>query len=316
MIKVLFLCDKKYWERKMSRVRFHAANAILNHKEIKGIKDGPGFPGWKDVPTSVKKHSPDIVFWFKPLGMKGYDQINVPRVISYNEMYNVESTADEITKSGSGLVICHLANDMPKFSHLSKKHKFINLSHCIEPSIFRDYEQKKVYDILLTGVMANSVYPLRTRIRNLVKDGKFANLKTKTLRHPGYRISDVNSQVISYAKELNKAKVVISCSSKYKYALAKYSEIPACNSLLIADIPDERQAFFNKFIVPIDMSFSDDKIINTIKKWVRSDKEREERTKLGMELTVARYTQAHYAERFHRAITRYLSEKNSKVVTS
>ena len=311
MIKVLFLCDNKYWKRKMSRVRFHAANAILNHKNIIGAKDGPGFPGWKSVPASIEKHSPDIIFWFKPLEMQGFDKVSIPRVISYNEMYDKAVTAREISQSGSDLIVCHLSNDIPHYSDLFKDRKFINLHHCINPSIFRDYKQKKVYDVLVTGVMASSIYPLRARVQGLIKAGKLSNLKTKILRHPGYRISNVDSQVISYAKELNKAKVVISCSSKYKYALAKYSEIPACNSLMMADIPDERQEFFNKFIVPIDMSYSDEKILQTIHRWVRSDKERRIRANLGRELTAARYTQAHYADRFYRSIKRYLEENKA-----
>ena len=143
MIKVLFLCDNKYWKRKMSRVRFHAANAILNHKNIIGAKDGPGFPGWKSVPASIEKHSPDIIFWFKPLEMQGFDKVSIPRVISYNEMYDKAVTAREISQSGSDLIVCHLSNDIPHYSDLFKDRKFINLHHCINPSIFRDYKQKK-----------------------------------------------------------------------------------------------------------------------------------------------------------------------------
>jgi spore maturation protein CgeB len=44
---------------------------------------------------------------------------------------------------------------------------------------------------------------------------------------------------IDYAKELNKAKISIACTSKYHYTIAKIFEIPACNSVLLCDYTSE-----------------------------------------------------------------------------
>ncbi len=299
-IKILYLCDDKYWKTKMSRVRFHAVDAIFRHKNILGFKDGPGFPEWKNVPHSVKKYNPDIIFWFKPLSMDGYNDIDTPKIISYNEMYDFKNTSKEIIDSDSRLIICHLANDIPKYESLIKKNFiFKNIPHSIEKTVFKDYNQKKIYDVLLTGVMSEKIYPLRCRVKNIIKDKKFKNFKVKIMNHPGYRILDVNSQVVDYAKEINKAKISITCSSIYKYALAKYSEIPACNSLLIADLPNERPDFFNKFIVPIDISDSDNEIIEKIFYWLNNDDERILRSRMGMDLTLSEYTQEKYADKFY-----------------
>ncbi len=146
MIKVLFLCDIKYWENKMSRVRFHSIDAIFKHKNISGIKDGPGFPGWKNAEYSVKKHSPDVVFWFKPLDIPGYDNISVPKIISYNEMYDIQSTKKEIINSKSNIIICHLKNDMINYHNMDKYYNFYNIPHCIEKTIFKNYNENKKYD--------------------------------------------------------------------------------------------------------------------------------------------------------------------------
>jgi len=304
-MKLLMLCDKMFWERKMSRVRFHAMDAIARHPEVEAVKDGPNFDGWVDVPTSVKKHKPDLVFWYKPLEMKGYENVGVPTVISYNELWEIDWSTAEITKSNSNLVVCHHKNDMKNYDHLKDKHIFVNNPHCIEKTIFKDYGLKKEYDVLFVGVVSDSIYPLRGRLYKVIQ--KIPN--HKILKHPGYRIDDIDAQVVHYAKELNKAKIVVTCASKYMYALAKYSEVPACKSFLIADIPDERQQFFRSFMGEVHNNYSEQQIINVINYWISHDKEREEKTKLGYDLTHKDYTQEHYAQRFVEAVNDKLGIK-------
>jgi len=305
MIKLLFLCDKKYWDNKMSRVRFHSAEAILRHKNIIGIKDGAGFDGWVNAEYSVKKHSPDIVFWYKPLEINGYENISVPKIISYNEMYDIENTKKEILKSKSNIVICHLENDMKKYKNIN--FNLYNLPHCIEKTIFKDYKERKKYDVLLAGVISKEIYPLRYKFQKIIKDNLLKNLNVKILNHPGYRIKNVNEQVVSYARELNRSKLVLSCSSIYKYALAKYVEVPACGSLLLADLPDERNEFFKNLIVPIDISMSESEIVEIINYWIKSNDEREEKINLNYKLIMESYTQEHYSEKFYKIIQNYLN---------
>lgn len=305
MIKLLFLCNKKYWDNKMSRVRFHSAEAILRHKNIIGIKDGAGFDGWVDAEYSVKKHSPDIVFWYKPLEINGYENISVPKIISYNEMYDIENTKKEILKSKSNIVICHLENDMKKYKNIN--FNLYNLPHCIEKTIFKDYKERKKYDVLLAGVISKEIYPLRYKFQKIIKDNLLKNLNVKILNHPGYRIKNVNEQVVSYTRELNRSKLVLSCSSIYKYALAKYVEVPACGSLLLADLPDERNEFFKNLIVPIDISMSESEIVEIINYWIKSNDKREEKINLNYKLIMENYTQEHYSEKFYKIIKNYLN---------
>lgn len=302
-MRLLILCSKKYWMEKMSRVRFHAFDAICRHPEIQAFKDGPGFDGWVNCQESVKKYNPDVVFWYKPMEMELYDKVTVPKVIAYNEMYDVIGTKKEIVSSKSNIVICHLANDIKLFQDLHQSHRFVPMGHCVETSIFKDYQQPNEYDILLTGLVDKNIYPLRYRFQEMIKRGAFGKLKTKILKHPGYRINTVDDQVVEYAKELNKAKIVLTCSSKYKYALAKYMEIPACGVLCIGDIPNDREDFFRELIVPIDTSWADSKIIEVINNWLKNETERVEKIKMSLELIRTNHTQEHYAQRFLEVIS-------------
>ena len=125
-MKILILCDKKHWMHKMSRVRFHAMDAISRHYRIEAIKDGPNFPGWKNVQTSVTRYKPDFIFWYKPMEMPGYDKVKVPKIIAYNEMWHIENTTEEITKSKSDIVICHHQNDIRAY----RREFFLVSIHC------------------------------------------------------------------------------------------------------------------------------------------------------------------------------------------
>ena len=84
--------------------------------------------------------------------------------------------------------------------------------------------------------------------------------------------------------------VVVTCSSLYKYALAKYAEIPACRSFMISDIPNEREDFFRNFIGEIHEDYSDGQILDLINCWIQDGDKREEMTNIGYEYTHNNYT--------------------------
>lgn len=303
-MKILMLYNKEWLNTHMCRGDFHSIDAIIRHPDVESVKDGPNFKGWIDVPTSVKRHNPDLVLWHNPLTMKNFEQVGVPTVIRYHEMWNNEWTTGEITKSNSNLVICHHENDMKKYDHLDSRHKLVNISHCAEKTIFKDYGLEKEYDVLFVGIAVDIIYPLRMRLHNIIK--KIPN--HKILEHPGYKLTEdeANKQIINYAKEINKANVVVTCSSLYKYALAKYAEIPACRSFMVSDIPNEREDSFRKFIGEIHEDQSDSQILDIINFWIHDDERREEMTNIGYEYIYNNYTQEHYADRFIKAINKEL----------
>ena len=130
--------------------------------------------------------------------------------------------------------------------------------------------------------------------------------KCKILAHPGYNIPSVEDQVVKYAKEINKAKITLTCSSKYKYALAKYSEIPLCNSLLIADVPDENKDWYKNWMVEVSNDFSDYEIMWKISYFLSKPDLIKERTKEGVEENLKYRIQECYADRFVNIVKSYL----------
>ena len=164
--------------------------------------------------------------------------------------------------------------------------------------------------ILLTGAMSRH-YPFRARLHNLIRSKLKDKFKCKILSHPGD--PGVHYQQIAgatlerYARELNSAKITLTCSSRYKYRLGKYVEIPMCASLLAADLPDEGHDFFRRFMLVLDPNESDDQIIDKLKYYIKNDKVREDKIQLGMKLNM-KYTQEKYAKRFVKVVSEFLGQ--------
>lgn len=297
-MRVLLLCSENLWQHNMDRTIFHVMEAIKRHPNIDAYMNGPGFPEWSGIHNAIARYAPDVIFCVNPLDIPDYENIKTTKIFTCNEVN--DKVIDQIVKSNTDIVICHLVNDMSKIILSNRPNiKVFNIPHCIENTIFKDYYQKKEYDIMLVGIFSRGIYPLRDRLYQLLMSGTLNPYKVKILKHPGYKIANVNEQVVNYAREINKAKIVLTCSSIYKYALSKYMEVPACNSLLVADIPHDRSEIFRKYVVEIDMSWNNEKIIDVLKYWVSNDSARIERSKIGMDLINAEYTQERYVNQFY-----------------
>ena len=146
----------------------------------------------------------------------------------------------EIKESGSQLVICHHLNDCEKYQQMNIPNvKFVYIGHSAEETIFKDYKLDYEYDILFGGDMGPA-YPLRYRYKNIINILKNRGYKCFHMKHPGYNHTDsfTNKYLIEYAKNINKSKIALACTSKWKYRLGKYIEIPMCGkAALCGDLP-------------------------------------------------------------------------------
>jgi hypothetical protein len=228
----------------------------------------------------------------------------------------------EIQLSRSNLIICHHQNDYEWFiqnyntfftnaSNLNPyqyKVIFVNIPHSAEKTIYKDYGLPNIYDVLMVGRTTSKHYPFKNRLVKLIEEKLSKLFKCYILEHPGYNVPDFQNNLKclnNYAKVINQAKVVLSCTSRYKYALGKLVEIPLCNSLICSDIPDERQDFFKKFIWEINDKMSDEEIVNRITMILNNKSKRKEMTMAGKMLMEANFTQEHYADKFIKTIGRY-----------
>ena len=116
--------------------------------------------------------------------------------------------------------------------------KFRWLPHHANTDVFYDYALNRDIDYLMLGAVHESIYPLRCRILEKMSDKPGFVYH----EHPGYRnFSEEDGALVGtrYAWEINRAKIFFSCDSIFRYPLAKYYEVLACKTLLLASASQE-----------------------------------------------------------------------------
>jgi len=314
-MRIVFLCDYSTYKSKASRVRFHGIDAIKRHPGVWLKKTGPGWPGWPGCKKVDSKWNPDLVIAYKPLAMGDYNKIKAPRCQRYNEMWNVNWTKHEIKTWDSRLVICHHLNDIPRFNgKIDSKYKFVHNPHCAETEMYHHWGEEKTTDVLLIGTCSpRTCYPLRYKIANKVGNMmKKAGIKFQIFHHPGYKIKGLEAikhHNKKYAKAISRSKIAITCSSDYRYALAKYPEVPLCKTALCADMPKENQEWYRKWMIEISKDYNAEKIIETIRPYLEDPVRLKNLTQKGYEENLKHRTQEEYARRFVRIAEDFLNGK-------
>lgn len=308
---IIYLCSRKHYLNKMSRVRFHGIQALERLVYVKWW--GPGWDGYDDNATVQENLDSldmrfDLAIVYKPLEMRDFSKINIPKCIRYNEMFDIEWTKREIRESGAELVICHHQNEMEYYTDMPGI-TLEHIAHCAKADIFKPRpEIKKEYDLLLVGALWNR-YPIRLRMQKLFKRIARENpeLRVKVHTHPGYDIGDAHTDrpLIEFAKEINKARIAVTCTGKYRSRYGKMVEIPMCGTAIACDLPDEETDAFRKFVIRIDNSMTDDDIISSLKYFLDKGSELKRRVDLGLEWS-SKYTQRDYGRRFLDVIYKFL----------
>lgn len=164
------------------------------------------------------------------------------------------------------------------------------------------------------GALSDKIYPLRTKIAR-----EMAGMKGFVHHHhPGYRdfapAEEQEKRVgESFAREINKAKIFFTCDSVFKYPIAKYFEVPACSTLLLASGSRELE----------DLGFIDGKTFveitehNYLEKamyYLEHEDERLEIARRGYEMIRHNHTAAVRARQLEGYIRRHLNEQRLTAV--
>ena len=280
---VCYVCDLKYIISKMSRVRFWGIEELGNHPNVQVHMTGMGFKHFEPM-KSIQQNvidmgiNFDIVFWYKPLdeNYKFDKDVDFPfkTCLRYNEMWDQTWTQKEINETNTDVIICHHENDYLKYCKLYAEDKtkmFYYCPHHAHPKIFNVLEPsvKKDIDILISGVCKEKHYPLKYKLSCLIKKYQKTLLNKYNIvfhQHPGYNHTDSfkNKNQIEYNALINRSKICIACTSKYKYRLGKYVEIPMAGGLVLGDIPFEDQNNFRKFVLEVNIEDNDQTILSVL----------------------------------------------------
>ena len=173
-LKILYLIQKDIYITKLSRVRFHAIEALSSICDL--TIWGPGWNHYNIEETleynlNYINGNFNFIIVYKPEHLIEFDKVKIKSCITYNEMWDESYTLNEINLSKCDIIICHHENDLNKYVNtLNKKithyTKLIHIPHCAKKEIFYDRKLPKNIDILLCGSIGRH-YPLRQRLRNV-----------------------------------------------------------------------------------------------------------------------------------------------------
>lgn len=151
--------------------------------------------------------------------------------------------------------------DCSEFNHL------INYTKCnphivslhVDTQIFKNLNIEKDIDILIYGADLQWVYPLRNKIKNVVKN---MNIKYHIIddvhRH------NKNNWNQGLANLLNRSWLTVCTCSIFDYLVQKYFEATACGSVVIGNMATQGKEIWKDNYIDIPHDASDTLIQNTI----------------------------------------------------
>jgi len=188
----------------------------------------------------------DSYFPYDPRGFKyeGFDRVPCSKGFILGDYWEVTGAERDrfvnyVISSKSDFVISLFPQPLTIFSESPISKKLFYLPPCFDPAIFRDWRVPKTFDIgfLAAGTVEPSpTYPERARIHErLLKKG----LKYLYAAHPGWGKSAARHPLVGsgFSRAINSCRMFVTTAGSLRNANAKYIEILASRSLLLADEP-------------------------------------------------------------------------------
>ncbi|MDO6657629.1 glycosyltransferase [Anaerobacillus sp. 1_MG-2023] len=215
----------------------------------------------------------------------GLENTDIPIGIMMHDLhYKVASRKRMMKRVQPSVIFTHYRDAfMESFQEFQSE--MVWFPHHVPKDIFHDYKLIKDTDILMMGSMIPKLYPFRNQMYRHLKQRKGFLYHS----HPGYD-KEIESGVVGevYARELNRAKLFLTCNSIYHYPLLKYVETLACNTLLLAPVTKELEdlGFKNEeTFVAIDNSNFSEKV----NYYLVNETERRHIAQKGIEMVRARH---------------------------
>ncbi|MFD0710681.1 glycosyltransferase [Paenibacillus sp. GCM10027626] len=309
-LKILYISvDQTNWVKENWEYFNSALNKMPN-LQVAYVRQGGDI---KDIIHQIG-FTPDFIFFgdikkAKTIAVTGLDQVSIPKGVLTIDLQSCPDFFREFVNKNKIDLIFSVYRDaffhfFPEFAE-----KFVWLPHHVYTPVFKDYKQPKQIDYLLMGAVSGDLYPLRSKILRTMK-------RTKGFvyhKHPGYRYfseKEKKKALIgkNFAREINCSKLFFTDGSKYRYPIAKYFEVAACNTLVVgAGSPELTDLGFvhRKTFIEIDKNNFKDRA----KYYLERTKRREEIAYRGYKMVRAHHTTSIRARQFVNLIKRYLGWK-------
>ena len=310
-MKILYMLGEYYRQKKMDRERIKYGEAVERHPDVELKWWGNGYPDHNDKASVAAnlarlEFKPDIIWVHKPQEYVDFKGCGVPSFMNLNEVSRPEILA-EISDHNITMVIHHHENDRPELEKVAAAGRvFVHSLHGADEQTFlctRPIAGREVA-CLSSGMTCAEFYPLRQRYSVMIKNGKLPGVVRP---HPGYRLGDWDAcekQFKRYGDVLGNSKIVISCSSIWKYPLSKYTEAMAAGAVVVGDMPNDSafKATLGRHLVEVSPEQSNDELAAVVTDLLADPGRMQDISTAGRETYRNGHTNAHYADRLIEAI--------------
>jgi len=261
------------------------------------------------------KVQPDFVFVIEYLetnasNVSGLSLMPIPYAVSLHDLHtSTDFRRNRIAEEKVPYIFspCRDAfhNYFPEFAD-----RFIWFPNYVNTELFFDYGQERDIDYLLMGHTSPVYYPLRHNILNTMQ-GKPGFVYH---HHPGYReIGDSEGAFIKekYAREISRAKIFFTCGGIGNYPVAKYFEVLACKTLLLAaSFPELEDLGFvsGETFVAVDSG----NFLELAEYYLHHEKERLRISEQGYEMVHERHSASRRAKELVDAFERIIEQESCK----
>lgn len=274
-------------------------NELRKHMEV--VECGRGWTGKsRDVEQFAKEHKPDLIYMERYWNWENLTRVNAPKIMYVSDPHgHIAPMTDFINQNKIDMTVHVYRNPDQRFGmhtyreRVFKDHKLRFLPHPVDIGVFKDYGFEREYDIALLGRHARKRYPVRGRAHRKLLDGlktKTDEFKIFTRQRPKRSWNFAGERFTSgefvarekYAQAVANCKTFIFDSSVYRYAVGKYAECMACNTLAVADMPGDGEELH---YIP-DWNFVEvnrDNVIEKIRYYVENESERKKIARRGYE---------------------------------
>ena len=289
MLRINYLTPKLLWHNKMSVGRRLCVESVARANYLQ-VYHEPTFDA-------------DVLWCYKTGGMNLHE-VDIPKVVVFNEANDPSSVMRDLADTDATMCMFHHRGDYDRWKSPLREMGIDSWSqpHAAAIGTASERWSDRSGFAILTGVINEDVYPLRSRLKSIAKGGHFPAI---VLDHPGYRMVDekaVKDQYAGYVRELSRHKVSLCCTSRFKYPLAKLYESAAAGCVIVTDKPDcpVFESTIWPYCIQIDESMSDHEIIDKIKSY--SDDQLKMMARRSRSHWFTHFTLHHWSSRFLKSI--------------
>jgi glycosyltransferase involved in cell wall biosynthesis len=251
----------------------------------------------EDVVKITQRESSDVILMRHPFlihtRFKNINQVKTPKVLLIGDFHrNTKEIQKYVEKNQIDLVLFIYKHWMTTLEKWIERKK-VNakwLPHCVNTKVFHDYGSPRKIDVVSSGFCEQKIYPFRVLIRDTLRT--IPDVRFLMPKHPKFELAKGKSpsQVLireNYARFLSQSKIFIFGSSIYNYALMKYTEGMACNTLVMAPMPTDGT---DLHFVPDEnfVEVNQNNFLEKIRYYLKHDEERRQIALRGVE-TISKY---------------------------